>query len=402
MAYSSGEITAPVSIYDIQKCFGLSKNDIGNLIANASINKWAKYKPVRLQSIDTVTGQWNASQNVWLAAATWWKADGKCGMTFDTFTSIGQLSNTTSFIYKLVNGLLPWTYQKPTGGATQPFRATDFAGYIHDAVPAVGELAGSGRTIYAPASGAGTRTLSLNYESPAPDGPNLTLADFAVGNVSLQDFYLAIVMIKGSTVIVASSTAKVGATGSAIIETQIGYSDLGTWQVIPFLSSVNINAYGPSQQGTYLSAGYDIVDTITIASDGSMYLIYAEAIWSNEQYTQVGLNVTIANTTSSSKYFTGVTIYIYETDENATSGDAPGSQNVGSFNYSTPFTVQANNTFTIPENIHNQLLDMDFCAYISNLTKRTGKAYWVKGVFNDGTYTSPNWEPVQEAFVPPV
>jgi hypothetical protein len=44
MAYDpvSTIISAPVSIYDVQQCFGSGRNDVGGLIANVNINKWAK------------------------------------------------------------------------------------------------------------------------------------------------------------------------------------------------------------------------------------------------------------------------------------------------------------------------------------------------------------------------
>lgn len=47
MGYSNGIIEKPVSIRDLQQCFGLSSNDLGTLIQNASINMWARYKPQR-------------------------------------------------------------------------------------------------------------------------------------------------------------------------------------------------------------------------------------------------------------------------------------------------------------------------------------------------------------------
>lgn len=51
MAYSNGNIEKPVSIRDLQQCFGISSNDLGTLIKTIGedeiINKWARYKPQR-------------------------------------------------------------------------------------------------------------------------------------------------------------------------------------------------------------------------------------------------------------------------------------------------------------------------------------------------------------------
>lgn len=34
MGYANNIITGPVSVYDVQRCFGTSRNDVGDLIAN--------------------------------------------------------------------------------------------------------------------------------------------------------------------------------------------------------------------------------------------------------------------------------------------------------------------------------------------------------------------------------
>ena len=138
MAYSEDKINAPVSIYDIQKFFGRTSPDLGTLITDAQINPWAKYKPVR-NAYKATDLQFDFTNNKWLSTATWWQAsDGKCGFSIDTFPSAGSIDNSTSFLYKLKNGLLSWVYQKPTGDASQPFRIQDFVRYWKDAIPAVG------------------------------------------------------------------------------------------------------------------------------------------------------------------------------------------------------------------------------------------------------------------------
>ena len=400
MSYSGSVINAPVQISDIQHVLGVSGGgDLATIIGQASINKWARYKPIVRPVIDTVTGQWDKNNNCWLTSANWWKGgDGHCGLTFSAFTEIGTLSNTNSFLYKLVHLLLPWTYTKPTGGSIAPYREQDFAQYFHDAVEPVGRLANAGGTIYAPASGAGTRTLSLNYDAPAAGDLNLTLSDFAHGGTSFTQFYLAVAMINGNRWIVASSVNKIGMTGSTVIETQIGYSDIGTWQIIPFLSSVNINAYGEQVVGTYISAGYDQLDTITIASSGSVYQIFASASWTNRAYTQLGVQCIIRNSNSAAKTFTGgVTFYIYETDDSATTG--AGGTLKAQYTYSTSITVNANSDYTIPANQYSSLLDDYFVAFM-NVTRATGKEYWVTARFVDGTTIDNEYEPVQDQIMP--
>lgn len=159
MAYDSTmkKITAPVSIRDLQQCFGLSHTDLGTLIANAAINKWAKYKPVVNTAKDTVSGQWDATNQTWSNSALWFVGNNgnsdiyRFGMRFPmtysggVYNNTGTISITTGssyttrratagFFYDLANDSLRWTQQKPTGGDSAPFRLQDFAGYVTNAV----------------------------------------------------------------------------------------------------------------------------------------------------------------------------------------------------------------------------------------------------------------------------
>ena len=392
-------INAPVTIANVASIVRSGGTDLADIIANGNINKWAKYKPIVRATVDTVSGQWDRNNNTWLASANWWRGgDGHCGLTFSVFSDLGTLTNSSTFLYKLYHLQLPWTYTKPSGGSNSPYRLQDFARYDSDAVPCVGQLAGAGGTIYVPASGQGTRTLTLNYDSPSAGDTNLTLSDFAHGGTSFTQFYLAVLMVKGNRYIVVSSVNHIGETGSALIETEVGYDDIGTWQVVPFLSSVIITATGQFQTGTYISAGYDQLDIIKLASSGSVFQIFASGVWSNTAYTQVGIQVTVKNNNSAAKTFTGgLTVYIYKTDPSATSG-ATGTLEA-QYTYSTTFTVNANSSYTIPATLYNQLLDDYFVAYM-NVTRDQNYEYWVTARFVDGTSIDNEWEPVQDVIMP--
>ena len=392
-------INAPVTIANVASIVRSGGTDLADIIANGNINKWAKYKPIVRATVDTVSGQWDRNNNTWLASANWWRGgDGHCGLTFSVFSELGTLTNSSTFLYKLYHLQLPWTYTKPSGGSNSPYRLQDFAKYDSDAVPCVGQLAGAGGTIYVPASGQGTRTLVLNYDSPSAGDTNLTLSDFAHGGTSFTQFYLAVLMVKGNRYIVVSSVNHIGETGSALIETEVGYDDIGTWQVVPFLSSVIITATGQFQTGTYISAGYDQLDIIKLASSGSVFQIFASGVWSNTAHTQIGIQVTVKNNNSASKTFNGgLTVYIYKTDPSATSG-ATGTLEA-QYTYSTTFTVNANSSYTIPATLYNQLLDDYFVAYM-NVTRDQNYEYWVTARFVDGTSIDNEWEPVQDVIMP--
>lgn len=391
-----------VQLQDIRDCFGVQGTNLETLMRAVDPNKWAKFKPVVSNVRDTVTGQFDKTTNEWIDwgnGINWWVAGGKCGLDFAVYHNLGALTSSISFLYKLANGQLPWTYTKPYGGWNSLFRAQDFGNYFHEAVPPLGALAGAGGTIYVPTSGTGSRKLTLNYDSPPLPEYNLTLRDFYYKNTRFTEYYLAVLMWRGNRWICASSVNKIGENGSTLIETNIGYSDIGTWQIIPFISSVIIDPFGEEQEGNYFSAGYDTPDTITIASSGTAQQIEATGIYSKPDKTQIAFKCTLLNNVSSAAYHpSGLTIYIYRTNVGESSG-ATGEL-VAQWAYGNAITVPANGTYTLPENIYIAELYDYFCGTKDVTAPAAGKMYWITARFNDQTILDNEWIPVEEGIIP--
>lgn len=136
MANSGGIITAPVVMpTDLAAVLGISGTDLATACKSSVINPWAKYKPVRWAHIDNTKDpssgtSWLNSDKTWNSLATWWKYTGaivsgihrQCGFLVPS-TDVGT-----------VDELGGWTYEQPTGGASQPYRLTDFNQYYHGAV----------------------------------------------------------------------------------------------------------------------------------------------------------------------------------------------------------------------------------------------------------------------------
>jgi hypothetical protein len=312
MSVSNGIINAPVQMpADLAAMFGVSGTDLATAITNAAINKWAKYKPVRLNSKDTVTGQWNASQNKWRSDAYWWKGDGKCGFTIDTFSDAGSISNANSFLFKLKNGQLPWTYGKPRGGSyNEPYRLQDFARYWNNAVPAVGECGVvDGQIVWVERTGSST-ILQIDYDTPADDELNLTLRDFAINGASLTQYYLGMLLWRSSgNYLFVTSSSRVGTGTSISIDVEIGYSDTGEWSMVPFLCSSPISQGGSIPSATYLSAGITTPISFTIKPSSQTLEIFVSAAWANNN-SRVECYVSLFNNLSSSRYISGITIYL--------------------------------------------------------------------------------------------
>ena len=124
MGYVTGDnIYAPVSIADLRNFFSTTYKSLGDIIKyviGVNANKWAKYKPVRSSTINTMT-EWDATNNKWKATATWWKgSDGACGLAFSGYSSLGAPSTENTFLYKLRRNALLWTYNRVEGKGVPP------------------------------------------------------------------------------------------------------------------------------------------------------------------------------------------------------------------------------------------------------------------------------------------
>lgn len=139
--YTDGKVTTPINVADLSQLLNRSQDDInkveysnlltsvGGLCTHPNINKWAKYKPVRYAGVvkkDTFNaqGKWEKGEG----SNGWWMGDGQGIMNIPKLN--GESEATLIDSIKLVK---EWSYNKPTGGETSPFRLSDFIGYKHNA-----------------------------------------------------------------------------------------------------------------------------------------------------------------------------------------------------------------------------------------------------------------------------
>lgn len=88
----------------VAQTLGVNAHDIGTLCISDNINKWSKYKPVRLNKVSAI------------GDANWYKGeDGNCGYEIPLMK------------YAEESSIKSWTYLKPTNY----YRLDDFAGYDH-------------------------------------------------------------------------------------------------------------------------------------------------------------------------------------------------------------------------------------------------------------------------------
>ena len=144
MSYSNGIITAPVSIYDVQRALGSSSPDLGTLCKHSNVNMWAKYKPFRNTTPELMSEQDRRNARFGLNPAILASGSHFNKLAWDCVCGVIKAANNKG-------GL--WEYLKPRGTAyTEYYRLADFVnvtnqtnGYNHIAsIPiTVGVLATS-------------------------------------------------------------------------------------------------------------------------------------------------------------------------------------------------------------------------------------------------------------------
>ena len=140
MANSNGKITAPVSFADVNHVLGTSHTDLGALCKDTHINKWARFKPIKVNLIPALTHNTIAGTTVHfgmeLINGNWntfkQKLSEYIGLMFGA-TQTASIGTKAEWI----DGA---KYTKPSGGAASPYRLSDFAsaengnlGYNHSA-----------------------------------------------------------------------------------------------------------------------------------------------------------------------------------------------------------------------------------------------------------------------------
>ena len=245
MANSGGIISAPVSFADVNSVLGTSHTSLGLLCTDNNINKWAKYKPV-VDTIINVSSQMDANKNL-LSSATWWKGtNGNCGITYTSYTDVGDARTA------IINKTAIWSYTKPSGGASSPYRLTDFNQYDHNAKPPTTEVNADDAQMKTGAK------LTITAIGTADNGAWLKLN--RVGNFANYYYLAAIYDGSGNLKLLQTTSKRVGQfTDAETIEIEIPYSSYSlifsqntTYYVFMMLSSVAYSAATSAQNGTYV------------------------------------------------------------------------------------------------------------------------------------------------------
>jgi hypothetical protein len=160
MALANGKITAPVSIDDLKNLFGEGSGDLATLCTSPKINVWAKYKPTVFPSP---------------FPDDWYKAkDGNFGLNITVDNAKSNWKDLVAEYSKANNGYSN-LYNKPTGGASSPYRLGDFRGYFHKAAPEVRDYLGMNVFIRE----SDNNQILTEYNAISADGDQVSYFDFA-------------------------------------------------------------------------------------------------------------------------------------------------------------------------------------------------------------------------------
>jgi len=261
MAYTPGTsmITAPVSIYDVQRCFGSGRTDLGDLITNVNINRWAKYKPVKYKpnvgiKIDVMSAQnWIEANYGIKDIPTWTRLSYASTFLFsDARGSLNEYFWPECDRAKSALSIEYWAYNRPTGGNDGPYRLHDFDNYFHTAEEPIGPMEQTSIKI-APAG-----TLRVTFKHGAISNYTLKLGDLTwpdSANFPIGNMYFGVLMKQTSGTITTRTYVATQKNGDGDIKMSqtdnfgfwVDFSEsiveaafAGTWRIFPIISSIPI------------------------------------------------------------------------------------------------------------------------------------------------------------------
>ena len=182
MGWNDPYMTKPVGLGDISQAVNNSSLDLGYLIENGSINKWAAYKPVRSSNPGELSRAEFAAANFGLTPPS-------------TYSTPAATRGST------------WPYGRPRGASLSPqewYRALDFAGYYKDA-PAPCEALGN---ISVALSQSSTYSFGAAIAHSVAGGDSVTWQDLSA---SVGSYYLCVIFATGGVDLSGNQLGKTSA-----------------------------------------------------------------------------------------------------------------------------------------------------------------------------------------------
>lgn len=344
--------TSNISMIYLRNLTGYPSTDLGTLCTAPTINRWAKYKPVR-----------SPFTNV--RPSDWWKSvNNNCGININIY------NNLSSMVSAMQSGSDLFAYERPRGGASEPYRAGDFAKY----------------NTLAPAPAYSERVVPVQYKINGLQvmcrilgfsSDNINLEDIYGSNFSTLYYSIGVKHSSWSDYQYITDTNNIFGSSSGITLTWPSAAlTTGTYQVIQFLSEekrpsvsdpVPINRFTPLYP--FGNGGY--IQSVTIYDTPVTITLYTQMETANLNRIKVWFRV--KNNSSDSVYLNNINVRLRYAD-NAEFDAMEVGEGVADF---ANMTIAASSTVDSPIQYKSGLLpDIDL---------RGGFA-WLNA--NNGGYTA--------------
>ena len=164
----------------VASAIGAATNDVGRLCTHPNVNKWSRWKPISLAKITGITESDLSSVNFGFTPKSFYVSE----------IPSNKQNETSLFVWG--------DYEKPTGGATSPYRLGDFRNYNHQALsPFVGLELKNSNNYQKPVSGNYTYPQYIpTYRCRLIFEPNadIRLHEFHVDTLNLADLKLTLII----------------------------------------------------------------------------------------------------------------------------------------------------------------------------------------------------------------
>lgn len=218
MSNNNGKISAPVSIDDVKSVLGYGSNDLATLCTYSKINKWSPHKPV------------HSSKLFDLNAADF-------GITDKTFKLIvPSYSRLEDLCRDVIIKTPSYTYEKPKGGSSSPYRLGDFKEY--NSVITSGWY--YNKANIEASSTSGNMLMYYHTREEHGGGVYLNLWDFYVFNNCY--FGVAAIDQQGNVAAFITNAQKCNSGYCNASEYKMNIIGYGVFYAIPFLSNTRFSS----------------------------------------------------------------------------------------------------------------------------------------------------------------
>lgn len=215
-----------MSIDDLKNLFGEGSGDLATLCTSPKINVWAKYKPTVYPSP---------------FPDDWYKAkDGNYGINITVENGKSNWKDLVAEYSKANNGY-GTLYDKPTGGASSPFRLGDFRGYFHNANPEVKDYLSTNVFIRE----SDTNQILTLFNPVTADGSQISYFDFAAFK---DKFFGYIITDKSKSTLMFITTAS--SVGTFTVPLPKNALQVGDYLAFPMFCSFNYSSVHTLHQMT--------------------------------------------------------------------------------------------------------------------------------------------------------